>query len=271
MVSLAAGIIGCGVMGTALGRRLIASGEIIPANLWLFDMDRQKLNDIASELGAEPAENLEQLFQQCRNIFVAVKPQDVKSAAGGWAELFQPAVHLLISLAAGVTIGFYEEHLPAGSKVIRLMPNTPSLIGEGAVAMSTGKAVTSQEAAEIGKLLGCLGLVVPVDEQNMDVVTGLSGSGPAYVYLFIETLIDAGVNLGLSRETAAALAVQTVLGAARMVRESGRHPVELRNDVTSPAGTTAAALEALETGRFRGALLRAVKAAAQRSGELSDD
>jgi len=137
--------------------------------------------------------------------------------------------------------------------------------------MSTGKAVTSQEAAEIGKLLGCLGLVVPVDEQNMDVVTGLSGSGPAYVYLFIETLIDAGVNLGLSRETAAALAVQTVLGAARMVRESGRHPVELRNDVTSPAGTTAAALEALETGRFRGALLRAVKAAAQRSGELSDD
>ncbi len=265
----AAGIIGCGAMGTALVRGMIASGEILPADLWIYDLDRPKLNDLSSELGVQPAADPEQLFKRCRHIFVAVKPQDVDAAAGAWANLIRPAGHLLISLAAGVTIKFYEERLPAGSKVIRLMPNTPCLIGEGAVAMSTGKAVNPDEAGEIRKLLGHLGLIIPVPEQMMDAVTGLSGSGPAYVYLFIETLIDAGVNVGLSRETAASLTVQTVLGAARMVRESGSHPVELRNDVTSPAGTTAAALEVLESGRFRGDLIRAVKAAAQRAGELN--
>lgn len=263
------GIIGCGAMGTALARGMIASGEIVPADLWIYDLDRKKIDNLSNELGVQTASSPEQLLQHCRYIFVAVKPQDVAAATGAWANLFQPAGHLLISLAAGVTIKFYEERLPAGSKIIRLMPNTPCLIGEGAIAMSAGKAVNPDEAAEVRKLLGHLGLIVPVHEKLMDAVTGLSGSGPAYVYLFIEALIDAGVTVGLNRETAAALAVQTVLGAARMVLESGRHPVELRNAVTSPAGTTAAALAVLESGCFRGDLIKAVKAAAQRSGELN--
>ena len=271
MGSFAAGIIGCGVMGAALARRLAASGKIAPPELWLFDVEGQKSAAVAMELGAKAATEPEALFRQCRYIIVVVKPQDVKAAASGWAELFQPPGPLLISLAAGITTRFYEALLPEGSKVIRLMPNTPCLIGEGAVAMSAGKAVTPQEAAEVEDLLRCLGLVVPVPEQAMDAVTALSGSGPAYVYLFIETLIDAGVNLGLNRATARALAVQTVLGAAQMVRDSSRHPAELRNDVTSPGGTTAAALEVLDGGRFRGDLISAVKAAARRAGELSHD
>ncbi|HOB28976.1 MAG: pyrroline-5-carboxylate reductase [Dethiobacteria bacterium] len=262
------GIIGCGAMGTALARGIAASGAISPADLWIYDLDKQKADAAAGEMGLQTAAGPEELFGQCRYIFVAVKPQDVAAAVDSWKDLYRPGVHLLISLAAGVTIKFYEERLPAGSKVIRLMPNTPCLIGEGAVAMSAGSAVSPEEAAAAGQLLSHLGLTVPVPESLMDAVTGLSGSGPAYVYLFVEALIDAGVTAGLNREIAAKLAVQTVLGAARMLQESGRHPAELRNEVTSPAGTTAAALAVLEKGSFRGDLIAAVMAATERAGEL---
>lgn len=262
------GVAGCGAIGTALVRRMIASAKIAPGDLWVYDPDRQKLADLACELGVQQAAGPEQLFQHCRCIFAAIKPQDIAAAAAEWASCFQPKRHLLISLAAGIALKFYEERLPAGSRIIRLMPNTPCLIGEGAIAMSAGKAVGEEEALAAGELLSHMGLVVSLPERLMDAVTGLSGSGPAYVYLFIEVLIDAGVNMGLSRKIAEALAVQTVLGAARMVQESGAHPVELRNAVTTPAGTTAAALAVLEAGCFRSNLIQAVKAAAQRSEEL---
>ncbi len=265
----ALGIIGCGAMGTALLRGMITSGESDPADIWIYDHDRQKIDDLSLELGVPKAEAPEELFQNCRYIFVAVKPQDISTAVMEWAKLFKQDSHLLISMAAGITIKFYEARLPIGSKVIRLMPNTPCLIGEGAIAMSSGKAVTPAEAGEVKRLLEHLGLIIPVAERLMDAVTGLSGTGPAYVYLFIETLIDAGVNVGLSRDSAAALAIQTVIGSAQMVRGSGRHPAELRNDVTSPAGTSAAALAALESGGFRNNLIRAVQVAAQRAGELN--
>ena len=270
MGSFAAGIIGCGVMGAALARRLAASGKIAPPELWLFDVEGQKSAAVAMELGAKAATEPEALFRQCRYIFVVVKPQDVKAAASGWAELFQPPGQLLISLAAGITTRFYEALLPEGSKVIRLMPNTPCLIGEGAVAMSAGKAVTPQEAAEVEDLLRCLGLVVPVPEQAMDAVTALSGSGPAYVYLFIETLIDAGVNWLEPRHRQGAGRADCSRGGAD---GPGQQPppcgTAQRRDLAR--GTTAAALEVLDGGRFRGDLISAVKAAARRAGELSHD
>lgn len=269
MALSATGIIGCGAMGAALLRGLMASGNSAAKDLWIYDLDRHKLDNLSGESGFKVAESPGQLFGRCRYIFVAVKPQDISAAVGGWADLFMPDGQLLISLAAGITIKFYEERLPAESKVIRLMPNTPCFIGEGAIAMSAGKAVTGEEAGEVRALLGRLGLVIPVDEEMMNAVTGLSGTGPAYVYLFIEALIDAGVNVGLSRDTAAALVMQTVIGAAGMARKSGRHPAELRNDVTSPAGTAAAALTVLESGRFRNNLIQAVEAATQRAGELN--
>lgn len=265
----ATGIIGCGAMGSALLRGLAASGEIAPADLWIYDLERRKLDDLSTELGVRPAAGPEQIFKQCRYIYVALKPQDIEKGVLEWAGFFQGAEHLLISLAAGVTIHFYEERLPAGSRVIRLMPNTPCLIGEGAIAMSVGQKVSSKDAGEVKKMLKHLGLLVPVAEEKMDAVTALSGSGPAYVYLFIEALIDAGVNAGLARDTAAALVQQTVLGATLMAREGGLHPAELRNAVTSPGGTTAAALAVLEEGAFRGNLIGAIKAAALRAGELN--
>ncbi len=265
------GIIGCGAMGTALARGIAASGRCTPADIRVYDVRKRFAEAAAGKFGLQAAAGLEELFERSRYLFVAVKPQDVAAAVDSWKGLFRPERHLLISLAAGVTVKFYEKRLPAGSKVIRLMPNTPCLIGEGAVAMSAGSKVDSAEAAAVERLLSGLGLTLTVPEGLMDAVTGLSGSGPAYLYLFAEALIDAGVNAGLNREIAAALAIQTLVGASRMLRESGRSPAELRHAVTSPAGTTAAALEVLEKGSFRGNLIAAVQAAAGRAGELSHE
>ncbi|NMD43207.1 MAG: pyrroline-5-carboxylate reductase [Firmicutes bacterium] len=265
------GIFGFGAMGTALARGIAASGRSTPAEIRIYDLRKRSAEAAARKFGLRAASEPAELFEHCRYLFVAVKPQDAAAAVDSWKDLFQPERHLLISLAAGVTIGFYEKRLPPGSKVIRLMPNTPCLIGEGAVAMSSGSAVSPEEAAAVERLLSGLGLTLTVPERLMDAVTGLSGSGPAYLYLFAEALIDAGVNAGLNREIAAALSIQTLLGASRMLRESGRSPAELRHEVTSPAGTTAAALEVLEKGSFRGNLITAVAAAAKRAGELNHE
>ena len=262
------GIIGCGAMGTALARGIASSGAVNPGEIRLFDLDKKRAAAAAGQWGLQVAAGPEELLQKSRYLFVAVKPQDVAEAVLSWKGLFRPDAQLLISLAAGVTIKFYERQLPPGSKIIRLMPNTPCLVGEGAIAMSTGGAVSAGESAEVRELLGPLGLTLPVPEKLIDAVTGLSGSGPAYLYLFVESLIDAGVSAGLNHEIAARLAVQTVLGAARMLKESGRSPAELRREVTSPGGTTAAALKELENRSFRGSLITAVAAAAERAGEL---
>lgn len=262
------GIIGCGAMGAALARGIASSGAVSPADIRLYDRDKKRAEAAAGEWGLRVAAGPEVLLQKSRYLFVAVKPQDVAGAVNSWKKHFQPGAHLLISLAAGVTMQFYRELLPAGSKIIRLMPNTPCLIGEGAIAMSTGSGVGAGEAAEIKELLAGLGLTLAVPEKLLDAVTGLSGSGPAYLYLFVEALVDAGVNAGLDHESASKLALQTVLGAARMLQESGRPPAELRREVTSPAGTTAAALAVLENRSFRGSLIAAVEAAVERAGEL---
>ncbi len=201
-------------------------------------------------------------------VILATKPQQ----AAGVLELLAPHItqeQLVISIMAGIPTAKIESHLGAGCRVVRTMPNTPALIGAGASAVSPGRKASAADLDLALQIFSLVGIAVPVEEKLMDAVTGLSGSGPAYVFTFIEALADAGVKNGLSREIAARLAAQTVLGAARMVVETGEHPALLKEKVTSPGGTTIAALQVLENGCFRGVVMEAVEAACLRSKELA--
>jgi len=201
-------------------------------------------------------------------VVLAVKPQQ----AAGALDALEPVItseKLIISIMAGIRAASIEEALAPGSRVVRAMPNTPALVGAGATAISAGRKATPGDLAVAEQLFALVGYAVQVDEKQMDGVTALSGSGPAFVCAFIEALADAGVKNGLPRDVAARLATQTVLGTARMVHETGDHPVVLREKVTSPGGTTIAGLHALETGAFRGTVMSAVDAACHRSKELS--
>lgn len=261
------GLIGCGEMGSALARGMVKAKVISPSAVFVYDLNKERESLLATELKSNAAETLEQMVPYCRFLFIAVKPQD----AGGLLESIKNLVYpeqIVISIAAGITVGFIEKHLPEGTKVIRLMPNTPCLIGEGAVVISTGNTVTDEERKEVERMLESLGLVVRFPESLMDAATGLSGTGPAYVYLFIETMIDAGVAVGIRRDVASKLVIQNVIGAARMLEQNVHHPAEMRNIVTSPAGTTSSAMLVLEESGFRSCLIKAVIAATKRSKEL---
>ncbi|MFU8794005.1 MAG: pyrroline-5-carboxylate reductase [Dethiobacteria bacterium] len=261
------GIIGCGAMGSALAKGMVKAGSIKPASIFLYDLDKGRMTELANELKATPAEKPADFIPFCRHIFIAVKPQDTE----GLLYAIKPYVQsdqIYVSIAAGITISFIESCLSSGTKVIRLMPNTPCLIGEGTIALSTGDAVTDDERREVEYLLKSLGLTMRLPEKLMDAATGLSGTGPAYVYLFIETMIDAGVSVGIRRDVATKMVVQNVIGAAKMLKTNAQHPAELRNIVTSPAGTTSSALLVLEESGFRSCLIKAVREATRRSEEL---
>lgn len=201
-------------------------------------------------------------------VLLAVKPAYVREAVAPIAERWDAQKQLLVSVAAGVTIPSLEALLPSGAAVVRVMPNTPCLIGQGASCYARGRHATPEQGALVGRLLGAVGYARETPESLLDAVTGLSGSGPAFVYTIIEALADGGVRAGLPRDLAAELAAQTVAGAAAMVQSSGSHPAELRDAVASPAGTTIAGLATLERLGVRAALIEAVWAATQRSVEL---
>ena len=200
-------------------------------------------------------------------LVLAVKPDQV---AGVLAEIRGEFTsnHLLISIAAGVTLARLEAALEPGARAIRVMPNTPALVGASATGYSLGKAALPQDGELAQNLFAAVGLAFPVKESLLDAVTGLSGSGPAYVYLMIESLSDGGVAAGLPRDVATRLAAQTLLGSARMVLETGLHPGALKDMVTSPGGTTIEGLHELEKGGLRGTLMTAVRAAADKSKRL---
>lgn len=260
------GFIGGGNMAEALIKGLVKgtfpSGQIVVSEP---SADRRRLLESRYGVGFA-ADNLA-LVRDCRLLVLAVKPQLLAEVTADFAAAFDDD-HLLVSILAGVTTETLEACFDGRARVVRVMPNTPALVGEGATALCPGRFANPDDLAAARHIFEAVGSVHLVGEGQMDAVTGLSGSGPAYLFTVIEALADGGVREGLPRETALNLAVQTVLGAARLVRESGEHPAVLRDKVCSPGGTTIAGVQALEDRGLRGTLMAAVAAASRRSREL---
>jgi len=261
------GLIGCGKMGGALLRgveQALGKGSLQVA---LSDVVPEAVNSLRKCLSCKsitgtPAE----VAAASDVIILAVKPADVRALCETLANV--KGSRLYLSIAAGISILNLEAWLGGKQRVIRSMPNTPALVGKGAAAFARGSKTTVKDAALATKILGAVGTADEVAEKLLDAVTGLSGSGPAYIYTVIEALADGGVLMGLARATALRLAAQTVAGAAEMVLETGKHPAALRDEVTSPGGTTIAALEKLEQHGLRNAMIQAVRAATEKSKAL---
>jgi len=265
MLSQRFGFVGAGKMASALARGFVTAGLTEASRITAFDPVRPAADAFAQACGGRiVASNAE--VAQADVIFLAVKPQQIKTVCSDLGGAVDG--RLIVSIAAGVTLGVLAQCLDRGARLVRVMPNTPSLIGRGASAYSLGPGATSDDGALVERLLGAVGRAYRLDEKLLDAVTGLSGSGPAFVYLIIEALSDGGVRMGLPRDVALGLAAQTVLGSAAMVLETGEHPGVLKDQVTSPGGTTIAGLQALEAGAVRGDLIAAVEAATRRAMEL---
>ena len=261
------GFLGAGKMATALAKGFVNAEMVFPREITAADPFDAARKHFADETGANIAASNREVADSARVLILATKPDQVGAVLAEISGTFTKK-HLLISIAAGVTIARLEGGLPAGARVIRVMPNTPALVGAGASAFALGKSATAADGELAQKLLSAVGLALPVKESLLDAVTGLSGSGPAYVYQFIEALSDGGVAAGLPRDIATRLAAQTVLGGAKMVLETGQHPGTLKDQVTSPGGTTIEGLHELEKGRLRGVVMSAVRAATEKSKKL---
>lgn len=261
------GFLGAGKMATALARGLVRAKLVEPANLLASDPYAAAREAFAQETGGKAAASNAEVAKAAQVIFLSVKPDQVAAVLAEVRDSFS-GPYLLLSIAAGVPIAKLEAALPAGARVIRVMPNTPALVGESASAYALGKAATPADGELAQKLFSAVGVAMQVKESLLDAVTGLSGSGPAYVYQFIEALSDGGVAAGLPRDVATKLAAQTVLGGAKMVLETGIHPGALKDQVTSPGGTTIEGVHELEKGKLRGTVMSAVRAATDKSKKL---
>jgi len=259
-------VIGAGVMGETLLSGLIRAGRR-PEGLVIGEKRRDRGHELQERYGVDVVSNVE-AAQKADTVVLVVKPQDMGDVLDEIAPFVRPG-QLVISLAAGITTSFVEARLPEGSSVVRVMPNTPALVDEGMAAISRGSHCDESHLEEAEALLASTGRVIRVPERQQDAVTAISGSGPAYLFFVVESMIEAGVHLGLPRGTATELVVQTVVGSAKLLRETGEHPVVLRERVTSPGGTTAAALRELEDHKVRAAFLTAVEAARDRSRALA--
>jgi pyrroline-5-carboxylate reductase len=254
-------------MATALAQGFVRAELVTAKQIIAADPSESATAHFAKETGAKTTAFNPDVPQFAKVLILAVKPDQAVSVLRELREHFTEN-HLLISIAAGVTIAALEAALGGGPRVVRVMPNTPALIGASATAFAAGKHALSEDAELVQKLFSSVGLAYQVKEPLLDAVTGLSGSGPAYVYVFIEGLSDGGVAAGLPRDVATMLAAQTVLGSAKMVIETGQHPGALKDMVTSPGGTTVEGLHELEKGKFRATLISAVRAAAEKSKKL---
>lgn len=262
------GFIGAGQMATALANGVVAAGLYRAEQIRAFDPFDGARENFAELFGATAVlDSNAAVASQATLLLLAVKPQQMSTALAEVALALQSKA-VVVSIAAGVTLEIISAQLPPGSRIVRVMPNTPCLVGRGASCFALGQHADSADGERVRRLLSAVGIAHEVPEKLLDAVTGLSGSGPAFVYTVIEALADGGVRAGLPRALAAELAAQTVSGAAAMVLETGKHPAELRDAVASPAGTTIAGLAELERLGLRGALIEAVTAAAERSREL---
>ncbi len=267
MSSLTIGFLGAGKMATALARGFINAGLVQAERISASDPIPAARDAFARETGATMVDSNQKAAAAADILVVAVKPDQVAGVLGELGKAVEKR-HVLISIAAGVTLASLESYCPPGTRIVRVMPNTPALVGASASAYSLGQGASREDAALVQKLLGSVGLALEVKEKLIDAVTGLSGSGPAYGFIIIEALADGGVAAGLPRDVAQRLAAQTMLGAAKMVLETGQHPGALKDSVCSPGGTTIEAVHELEKGGLRGTLMTAVRAAADKAKQL---
>jgi len=259
-------IIGAGVMGETLLSGLLRAGYA-PADIVVGEKRPERVAELNEKYGVKVVENVEAAAAE--TVALVVKPQDMEDVLVEIAPHLRPG-QLLVSLAAGITTAAIEKHIPDGVAVVRVMPNTPALVDEGMAAISPGSHCDEEHLDVAEKLLAATGRVVRVPEKQQDAVTAISGSGPAYLFFVVEAMIEAGVHLGLPRTTATELVVQTVVGSAKLLRETGTHPTVLREQVTSPGGTTAAAIRELEDHKVRAAFITAMEAARDRSRSLAE-
>ena len=264
---LAIGFLGAGKMATALARGFVHAGLLPADQIIASDVVEPARAAFAREVGGKVATTNLEVVRFASVLVLAVKPDQIGEPLAEIRGQLTPD-HLLISIAAGIRLVKLEDALEEGARVIRVMPNTPALVGASATAYALGQAATAADGQLAQKLFSAVGVAYAVKESLLDAVTGLSGSGPAYVYQIIEALSDGGVAAGLPREVATKLAAQTLLGGAKMVLETGLHPGALKDMVTSPGGTTIEGLHELEKGGVRAALMSAVRVAAEKSRKL---
>jgi pyrroline-5-carboxylate reductase len=263
------GFLGAGNMSGGLVKGLIQAG-VAPERVSVSDVSEDRRQELHEGYGVAATADNATLVRGCDVLVLAVKPQILGSVLGEVGDSVR-GDQLVVSIAAGIPIAAIEERLPPRSRVVRAMPNAPAMVQAGATAIAAGRYAQEDDMRVARELFEAVGQVVVLDEPQLDAVTGLSGSGPAYVMLVIEALADGGVKMGLPRAAAHLLAVQTVLGSAALVLQSGEHPARLKDKVTSPGGTTIAGLHALERGGLRGVLIDAVEAATKRATELGRD
>lgn len=258
--------IGGGAIAEALIRGILQAKLVLPAQITVADISSERLAYLNRSFAVATALDSSQAARQADILFLTVKPQVIAGVMETIAPVV-PTTATVVSVAAGVTLDTVQNKLP-GIPVIRVMPNTPVAVGEGMSAMALGKYATPECSEPVAKVFAAVGQVITVSEEALDAVTGLSGSGPAYAFVLIDALADAGVRVGLTRQAAILLAAQTLLGAAKMVIETQEHPAKLRDMVTSPGGTTIAGVHVLEQRGVRAAMIDAVIAATNRSREM---
>lgn len=260
--------LGAGAMGEALLRGLLQARVVEPAQVLAADVDGARRTYLAERYGVQVTEDNKEAVANCLTVILAVKPQVAATVLREVGGQFRPGQRLL-SVVAGWPLGRLRRFLPSGVATVRAMPNTPCLVGRGITGLSYGEEVTPADRETAKTVFAAVGEVVELPEPLLDAVTALSGSGPAYVFLVIEALTDAGVRMGLPRSTALKLVVHTLAGSVALLQETGTHPAALREMVTSPAGTTAEALAVMEEAGLRGIFGRAVMAARRRAQELA--
>ena len=271
MTAMTLTIIGAGKMGEALARGILCAGLVTPANLTLADIDARRLQLLASELGIVTTTDNEVAVRDAEIVILAVKPKDILTVCRDLSAVFS-ARTIVVSIAAGTTLRQLAGALERDDLLLaRAMPNTPCLVGAGAIGLSFSAGASAQHRQQVVQLLAATGTVAELPESLLDAVTGLSGSGPAYVAILIEALADGGVLMGLPRAEAQALAIQTVFGTAKLLADTGQHPAQVKDGVSSPAGTTIAGIAALEQAGFRAAIISAVQAASLRARALSGE
>ncbi len=265
--TLKIGFLGAGKMASALAKGLLKSGKVAPAGLLASDVHAAARDAFAKETGGKAVESNVEVVQKSQILFLAVKPGQVAEVLAEIKGAFK-GEKLLISIAAGIPLAKLEGGLAPKARVVRVMPNTPALVGASATGFACGKATKPEDATLTQQLFASVGVAFEVKEPLLDAVTGLSGSGPAYAYLMIEALSDGGVAAGLPRDIAIRLAAQTLLGGAKMVLETGLHPGALKDMVTSPGGTTIDGIHELEKAGVRAGLINAVRAASDKARRL---